>query len=106
MDSLTLLHLDKPRSEHEVPRAWVNVFRSPEGLLSSNAHPSHEDCLDDLSSPAAGWAYDCTLVRVGNMATVCNFKLEALAYLERVNREWRAEQEDRRVLANPQMCGR
>lgn len=67
---------------------YVNLWATGMGT-ESTAHPSLDDALDDISSPAIGATYRCTLVPLGNgMWGETDLSAEADEYLARVNREW------------------
>lgn len=85
---------------------WVNLYRSPEGFVSANAHLSEVDALDDISSPAEGWAYQSTIIKNGAHLSERDLSQEAADHARRATAEFFAEQRNNDKLASAQAMGR
>ena len=67
--------------------AYVNLWLTSMGLEAS-AHPSMDDALDDISSPAEGATYRGTLTEKDGKWVEMDLSAQASIYAARCTAEW------------------
>lgn len=67
---------------------FINLWRSKEGLVSAAACLSEEDALDDISSPAEGWAYVVTIIQGDGPLREEHLAEDAAVYAASATGEW------------------